>query len=160
MHCCRQISCVQNRNLFLLGFFGCTVIYWGATEGDSLSYYQLNSHCRYLPEIKNSPYYLIWMFTSHLCLLCISTLNWILVLYKWNWPQSTRQPLQSCVHWNAACPHTLRTCHCEWKGSRENVLWATLLILVNWGQFRDVCFFWRLKQIFFFWRAHCIILFI
>lgn len=141
-------TCLQNSNsqsFLLLVFFVVVVVFDVELHIEKGGYsfnYQLNSHCLCLPEMRGSPYYLLWMVTCHLCLL-LSPCNWILVC-KRTWPQCTWQPL----YWNAACPHTALAMRMEGK-QRKMYSGPPFSDLVNWGQFKDVWVLWRLKQIGF-----------
>lgn len=81
----------------------------------------------------------------------ISILNWILVLYKWSWPQCI---WQRDVCWKAACPHIphmpLQTKR-KWK---KYTVGHTVHTWLMEGQFKDKSFFQQWKHILR--RAHCI----
>lgn len=79
----------------------------------------------------------------------VSALNWILVLYKWSWPQSTWQWLQRPVYWNAAC---LQTAHAIADGKEAETKYTVGHTIYTWlteDQCKDVLFFWQWRQVFF-----------
>lgn len=127
--------------IVITAVFWCRITYKEAKRGGYSFNYQLNSHCLCLPEMRGSPYHLIWMVTCHPCLLLSP-----LIIEFWCVSGLGCSAHGSC--YTGMLPvHTLHSL--LWMKGKQRKMYSgsSFSDLVNWGQFKDVWVLWRLKQI-------------
>lgn len=129
--------------IVITAVFECRITYWEAKEGGYSYNYQLNSHCLCLPEMRGSPFYLIWMVTCHLCLLLSP-----LVIEFWC-VGGLGHSAQGSRYTGMLHVHTLHS-PLRMEGKQRKIYSGPPFSdLVNWDQFKYVWVLWRLKQIGF-----------